>query len=149
MKYIKLFEDKERDELRELIHEIEELELCQDLKDHGFSIVIGCTSEKLIKFPNDISKIKFKDINEYQGKYVNYLSIVICKLYKIFYIDDSIINNLLFIESYTEGELGLKVNSYQGDSSKDGKYASYYYKSIKDLPKDKEVSSICINFIKA
>ena len=148
MKYLKLFEgQKEREELGELIPELDEL--CQDLKDHGFIIKHNVIDDET--FFN--SSLSFLSANN--SKYLNKNLIVdglwleITKLshtiYQSFYIDD-IKNDLLFIESYTEGELSLKINYY---SYRDSKYDNYYCENIKDLPNDEPIYRIYISFIKA
>ena len=149
MKYLKLFENKEIDELRELIPEMEEL--CQDLKDRGFEIVI---------YSEDISFLfdfLDKDIsNTFKFTNSNFNNCICCLILRIigyntgFKIDNNFIDNLLFIESYAE-DMKLKVNYHVVYFVKSVTYASNicYYKNIENLPKDEKVSYIEISFIKA
>ena len=146
MKYLKLFEDKkDREELEELIPELEDL--CQDLKDHGFIVEIYEYTRKSIKFKKDeISIIPNDDICKYQTDYyIDGLTILIYKNEKTFYVNE-IRNDLLFIKSYSRDELDLKINHYFYYDIMDD---LYYCKNIKDLPKNDEVKSIFICFIKA
>ena len=148
MKYLKLFENKE-EELRELIPELDDL--CQDLKDHGFQINFGSRYKGKIIFPkNKPIMIDITDLDDYRSdKYIDILRLLISRNDKSFYIDDFLINNLLFIESYSEGELGIKVNSYDYGETVELGYSMYLFKNIKDLPIDNEVGHIGIEFYKA
>ena len=146
MKYLKLFEgQKEREELGELIPELDEL--FQDLKDHGFKIEIKQEPTHSFDFSENDIAISYKYIN---NEYINndQLDCLYVKIdkYRNSYIDDIFINNLLFIESYSKEELNLKVNYY---FYSDKAWHGCYYKNIKDLPKDEIIHKICICFIKA
>ena len=140
MKYLKLFENKKMDELKELIPELNDL--CQDLKDHEYQINIYNEYVPFFTFPKAGLSYQNQDRNTPS------LEISITKYDKYFYIDDIIIENLLFIESYVKDELNLKINYYInrcGDYDNDLKY----YKNIEELPKDIKIKYIGINFIKA
>ena len=146
MKYLKLFENKDVDELSELVPTLEDL--CQDLKDHGFKVDINCIYTNVYDFSDGDIKLSIKssDIN-----IVKAISISIGKYGRDFYIND-IEDDLLFIESYTVGELDLKVNYYLGfdiSSFNDKSDNDAYYKNIKNLPKDKKIEKIIICFIRA
>ena len=143
MRYLKLFENKE-EELRELIPELDDL--CQDLTDHGFRIEYWLSDKRLVDFPEDETRIPGDYITDYMhSEFICMLSIEINKYDKHFYIDDTLINNLLFIESYSEEELNLKVNYY--DYYQDD--CDHYCKNIKDLTRIGKVSTITISFSKA
>ena len=149
MKYIKLFEDN-KEELNKLIPELEEL--YQDLTDRGFEIYIRSCYIRKITFPDDKSMISDDDISNYMSSdLIDMLSIEINKYDRDFNIDNNLINNLLFIESYTEGELGLKVNSYEtiNNSIFYNYNHEYYYKNIKNLPRRKKIDTLTIDFYKA
>ena len=152
MKYLKLFEDnKEREELEELIPELEDL--YQNLKDHGYLVEIEICNTYIIQFPENISKIPYNNstIDKYEKNLMSGISITISKYGRDFYIND-IEDDLLFIESYTIGELDLKVNYYvcldlSAFNNRPSNFA--YYKNIENLPKDVKLKNIIILFIKA
>ena len=145
MKYLKLFEDNnKKEELEELIPEIEDL--CQDLKDRGFTIKIDYAKVTPFEYT------KFRSDKKIRETYIDGIYIAINK-YKYknrdFYIKD-IKNDLLFIESYIVGELDLKVNYYYTDfKNKDGLYIIEYYKNIEDLSLNVKTDFVHICFIKA
>ena len=143
MKYLKLFENNnKKEELEELIPEINDL--CQDLKDHGFIVDIKLANTYIIQFPENISKIPYNsNIDKYEKNLMSCICITISNYHKKFNIDD-IINDLLFINSYTKEELNLKVNHYKYYDSL--KSVEYYCKNI---PKYININTITIYFIKA
>ena len=141
MKYLKLFEDlKVKEELIELIPELDDL--CQDLKDHRYDIMMTDTRTSLIKGEGKLFTFQFNNA-------IDCLMMRIDK-YNDFKIDDIFINNILFIESYATDELGLKINFYYVKSSYFKSDSDIkYYTNIEDLPRSVKVNNIQICFIKA
>ena len=143
MKYLKLFENKERDELRETIPELGEL--CQDLKDHGFEISFYYDPENITmnKF-NGMPKLRSDATDRFETYYIDILCLKISKYHKNFFIKD-IIDNLLFITEYATSELGLKIHYYVYTNSEP---KESYCENIEDLPKNIEGPYIIIRFTK-
>ena len=147
MKYLKLFEDnKEKEELRELIPEINDL--CQDLKDRGFEIKIGYgifTSFEYLKLRSNKKMCEnildglYIAIDKFSTHYAN----------RYFYINN-IKDDLLFIESYAIAELNLKINYYSVEFiNEDGLPVIEHYKNNEDLSLDVKTDLVIIHFAKA
>ena len=151
MKYLKLFEDNNDDYDKIMLEE-----LCQDLKDRNFKV-------EVLKANNIINPIIFndnfyindnKDINiVYDTKLSGYLITIDKNYYHYTIVENNEFNlneirdNLLFIESYAEDELKLKLEYIQVIYSYLPDSADIYYKDAKYL-KDINMHKILIAFSK-
>ena len=145
MKYLKLFEDKitpgYQNELEELIPQLDDL--CQDLKDHGFTIKYWLANTLLADFPKGSILKSFT----YFPNPINGLIMKIDYVHKIFDIGN-IIESLLFIESYAKDELDLNINFCYFEDL-EFRPNKYYCKNIESLPNNISCSNFQICFIKA
>jgi hypothetical protein len=142
MKYLKLFEDKEKD--KEII---DTFKICfQDLEDNGFEVKIF---QILVNWYADFSESPilnaYKRSSQDQPK-IHYFRIDINKNEKSFNITN-IKEDILFTEAYMKGEFNLNIDHIRVLSW--GKWApERIYKSIEYIPLDIKINSVVIAFTK-